>query len=715
MSIYRQQIERAIQATDFRTPGGYLWVGEPDVLPLSVPPQPGALVQALKQRLYASFFTQGGVAVSRQVTDAPVLPGAQTAAFLAALSAANVGPGRREFINASPGFYSALGAGDLTMQNSTELVRIYFDLTPEGAPVFIRLATSTLNKAGLPFQLKVLLAPELYRRCDAGVLYFPKSVFPEIAAFLKGAYPEIAPYLRSQIPAFTRPLAPGIGLAEDPGIPGQSFGQHRCLLLAEALVRVAEAGMPAGHGRTPLVLAALERSGLNLNAPYLRGNGPDDYALSLSAAVARHEQPPSAHARPEQYLRTAAGLGARLAEKAIWHADRCNWLGPVIEETHRQYASLDPTLYGGSSGIGLFLAELGTITADEDLRRAAHGAIRQSLKRCDAPGGSLMAGLYNGRLGICLAAVRAGMLLGDDDLIAQARRTLAVSRTELPVQAEYDLVSGQAGGIVGLLRLRDWLQDDSLLDVAVRCGNWLVSTARPAAAGCCWGAGYDPKVSLTGFSHGTAGVAQALLELFRVTGDQKYREVAEEAFAYERYWFDETQQNWPDFRPDGPPPANDKRPRMCSMAWCHGAPGIALSRLRAFEITGDATYKAEALVALETTRRSLEASLAADNFNFSLCHGFAGNAEILAEGARILGRDANGLSDLVGQIAAYGIDKYGSGQTPWLCGFGTEEMPGLMMGLAGIGLFYLRLAHPEVPSVLLLSTSAPVSSSVARA
>ncbi|HEY2739710.1 MAG TPA: hypothetical protein VGK45_14975 [Thermoanaerobaculia bacterium] len=40
---------------------------------------------------------------------------------------------------------------------------------------------------------------------------------------------------------------------------------------------------------------------------------------------------------------------------------------------------------------------------------------------------------------------------------------------------------------------------------------------------------------------------------------------------------------------------------------------------------------------------------------------------------------------------------------PWPCGtFGSAEVPGLMLGLAGIGYFYLRLADPDrIPSVLI--------------
>jgi lantibiotic modifying enzyme len=72
-------------------------------------------------------------------------------------------------------------------------------------------------------------------------------------------------------------------------------------------------------------------------------------------------------------------------------------------------------------------------------------------------------------------------------------------------------------------------------------------------------------------------------------------------------------------------------------AWCHGAPGIALSRLRAYEILKDNAYEAEALVAVETTRHAVESRRLSANANYSLCHGLAGNAEVLRFGSGVLG------------------------------------------------------------------------------
>ena len=45
--------------------------------------------------------------------------------------------------------------------------------------------------------------------------------------------------LNVRVPAFTKHLAPGLGFAEDPGTIRDSFGTHRCRLLAEGTLRPA--------------------------------------------------------------------------------------------------------------------------------------------------------------------------------------------------------------------------------------------------------------------------------------------------------------------------------------------------------------------------------------------------------------------------------------------------------------------------------------------
>jgi lantibiotic modifying enzyme len=208
--------------------------------------------------------------------------------------------------------------------------------------------------------------------------------------------------------------------------------------------------------------------------------------------------------------------------------------------------------------------------------------------------------------------------------------------------------------------------------------------------------------NLTGFSHGTAGIGYALLELYNVTGNMSYRRAGELAFNYERYWFDAEKGNWPDFRGETARGKRNKQPLSFGISWCHGAPGIALSRLRAYEILKDERCKGEALTALQTTRAMIEARLHTETMNFSLCHGLAGNAEVLLIGNQVLDHEFSCGFQVASEVARAGIKRYAAPNHPWPCGAGGGTTPSLMLGLAGIGYFYLRLHDSAIPSILIL-------------
>ena len=203
-------------------------------------------------------------------------------------------------------------------------------------------------------------------------------------------------------------------------------------------------------------------------------------------------------------------------------------------------------------------------------------------------------------------------------------------------------------------------------------------------------------------------MALALLELYRETGNHTYFTGAMSGFNFERQHFSPQFQNWPDLREQ--PATGPSGPLTYGEAWCHGAPGIALSRLRAWQLTGDNSFRQEAEIALNTTHRGIHALVTspAAQPSFSLCHGLAGNADIVLEGSRLL------HSDLYRQVAEaagnYGVVRYHRTGLHWPSGVndpsgatpGLGETPGLMLGLAGTGYFYLRLAFPEKVGSLLL-------------
>jgi lantibiotic biosynthesis protein len=407
-------------------------------------------------------------------------------------------------------------------------------------------------------------------------------------------------------------------------------------------------------------------------------------------------------------LQTAEGIGRHIAHTAVWHGDRCNWVGanPVEQLSPSQsegiYQALGPDLYSGTGGVALFLAELYAATEEPLARRIALGAMRQTLSRLDAVVPGCRLGLFSGWPGIAVAAARAGILLDETALTKQAQKILERLATDEYDELEFDLISGKAGAIAALLVIANLLDDQSAVSIAARFGDELVDRASKSNENYSWvSPHWRNQRHLTGFSHGTAGAGYALLELFHATHELKYRDAALRAFHYERHWFDPEVSNWPDFRGDPFVPYRKKAIPKFATFWCHGAPGIALSRLRAYEILNEPGLKTEALAALETTGASLQSALDNSSGNFSMCHGLAGNAAVLNQAAAMPGVDWKEGRRLPLAIAEYGMERYARRGVPWPCGTHSGEAPGFMLGLAGIGHFYLQLAQPSTPSVLL--------------
>jgi len=409
--------------------------------------------------------------------------------------------------------------------------------------------------------------------------------------------------------------------------------------------------------------------------------------------------------RRNEFLETASRIGFRICRDAIWSGDRCNWLGDSMEKLEGSWKvahrALGPDLYGGTSGIALFLDHLYGFTGERLLRETAEGALRQASSRIPHLAHHVRCSLYLGVTGIAYALAASGF----EDQASEALRTLTVNDEGCAKETEngLDVISGIGGAIPALLHLGGALRDDACTALAVQYGEELLRLPRRSEHGWSWNtmrvAEDRRREDLTGFSHGSAGIAWALSELFHFTGDVRFRTAAEEARRYENAHFNPQCGNWPDFRYLYDPDSPNKTGPSYPISWCHGAPGIGLDRLRAYEIFGSQALREEAEIAIGTTEAALRYEKGS---NFSLCHGLGGNADLLIYAAVALSDAA--CRTVPEQLGELGMTQIERQDLRWPCGVTDgDQTPNLMLGTAGIGHFYLRLYDPRsVPSVLLL-------------
>jgi lantibiotic biosynthesis protein len=407
----------------------------------------------------------------------------------------------------------------------------------------------------------------------------------------------------------------------------------------------------------------------------------------------------------DAFLSTAASIGRRIVTDAVWYHHRCSWVGAVdIKQSWPTlYRALEPNVYDGTAGVGLFLAQLAAVTGDAAARRTAIGAMRQSIARAPAIPPGRRDGFHAGSLGIAWAAARAGSLLGEEELHAGARTVLAV----VPASAadrRPDVLPGGAGSVIALLALADAFDAPALVQDAVATGEELIARATRNRHGWSWAIpGRRYPHHLCGLSHGAAGIGWALLELFAATRDDRFGAAARGAFQYERSWLDIGSGTWPDLRAPGQRRGAARWTAAPTVGtWCHGEGGIALTRLRAVEVLEDEACAQDAAIALETTHRDLAGRLRHEIEDLTLCHGAAGSADVLLCGAAALGEgwhDAAAIADELGWVA---LERHDGTDTDWPCGVVGGTTPSLFQGLSGIAWWLLRLHDRGIPSPLTL-------------
>ena len=180
------------------------------------------------------------------------------------------------------GFYMAVGdAGNQRDTANTQLVRVYFNYTVEGAVAVMHQLTQKLNAASIPFSFKTLYNPADYNRYDSGVLYIEQADYKAVLPILQDLYVATQSCFRPEIPLFTKPLAPGIGLAEEPiqkFAEQESFGTNRCQMIAQGLVAAQQANETSSEAKLDQILQSFARHRIRFDQPYLNPDSEDVYS-----------------------------------------------------------------------------------------------------------------------------------------------------------------------------------------------------------------------------------------------------------------------------------------------------------------------------------------------------------------------------------------------------------------------------------------------------
>lgn len=344
---------------------------------------------------------------------------------------------------------------------------------------------------------------------------------------------------------------------------------------------------------------------------------------------------------------------------------------------------------GGAAGTVLALARAAEVVGGERILETVGAAARWLAASSPFAGGPLP-GLYVGEAGIAAALLRAGQVLGDGELVGEA--AARSERIAAMPHASPDLYNGTAGRLRFHLALWDATGDGAALRAASAAAERLLSAARAPRPGHVeWtipdGYGSASGRSYLGYAHGLAGIADALLDLHDAAGDDDVlaavQAAARRLVALALPALDDGQGfDWPDVEGAG----------LVGPLWCHGAAGVArfLARCARHQIAPGAPVAARGALA--------SAARGARSAGPGLCHGLAGNLDVLIDGAADL--DDPTLAEQAGLLGRVLLAFTGPGDALEPSSPGRPGPADLMTGLPGVLAGLLRLAAPGRPHLL---------------
>jgi serine/threonine protein kinase len=393
------------------------------------------------------------------------------------------------------------------------------------------------------------------------------------------------------------------------------------------------------------------------------------------------------HATANHYRDLARQLGDALCAAASRQRSGggLTWPSEHYREDHIASRNISTGNAGPLLALAELVAELGEQGEPRHREALAEGA--HSLASAPPLEGPPLSGLYVGEAGIAVALLRAGQVLDDRDLVMSAlQRGQSVATLPHTTPA---LFSGTAGRLRSHLILWDETGEPAQMAAAIEAGETLLGGAEKAGDSMLrWviphRSGFHSGRACMGYAIGAAGIGDALLDLFEVTGQERFLEAAQDAGR----WLislampaldDGSGLDWPMY--EGEP--------LKGAHLGHGAAGVGRFFLHAAQLEAipDAHIFAE--------RAARTTALGARWSGPSQGYGLSGQIEFLLDMFQATS-DGAYLDDallLASLLEAFSVER--DGFLLWPTESPTVFTPGYIAGYAGVAVCLLRLSAPE--------------------
>ncbi|MDO4338237.1 MAG: type 2 lanthipeptide synthetase LanM [Eubacteriales bacterium] len=335
-----------------------------------------------------------------------------------------------------------------------------------------------------------------------------------------------------------------------------------------------------------------------------------------------NSQPPSASLQKYRLKEQIQEIVTWICENAVVAGEDIQWIG--LQFCGRERWRLVPSemyLYSGISGIVLFLSEYLRIFKHSKAQEIFDLSVKKMMRytdglevrrNCEV---TRKTGLIDGESSFISIYLYLYKLTGKNSYLRYAEKHFYGIQYDLLKDTGYDYLSGNAGAVIAILELYRITKNQSYLDLAVQTEETLWSRRQENEHGCGWKLEHMQK-PLAGMAHGNSGFLMAYADLYQVSGDVRYLKKIHSLLEYEDSLYSEEAGNWIDLR-------ESEQETHTMNAWCHGAPGILLSRLKLESILDSEKVSTD-------IRRASQALFTGEyGGQICLCHGLAGNLLIM--------------------------------------------------------------------------------------
>lgn len=347
--------------------------------------------------------------------------------------------------------------------------------------------------------------------------------------------------------------------------------------------------------------------------------------------------------------------------------------GPQVEETGNfRIAPSGIYLYEGIGGIAVFLA----MAMREYPSERYHNIFELIVKKLFLYTEEIARRAQNGECGHTGSFLGEGSVVftyfliyeitGEERFLTWAKRQAEIAESIWEAEQSMDCLSGLAGAVIVFTKLFKLSGEKRYLETAVQMGERVWERCETMEIGAGWRL-LEGVMPLAGMAHGNSGLILAFSHLFERTKDVRYVKRMKELLEYENSLYENG--NWKDLRhPEGL--------RFCNNAWCHGATGILLSRLKLRQC-GIPDFSEWIKRDLERCRQIFLEEVEPEEL--CLCHGLTGN--YLALGKYLQQEADIELEKEYGNLKERILKRLERGKISAR----EKHNPALMTGISGVG------------------------------